>query len=247
MLTINCWIDKNNVITNFLQLSHNDKEEIFFRVLWNDKKPSYFFDWLDNSEMDINNIDHISFHKSWTIHIRYLDSFKKTERIFHKKLKESIFKIPSNQYLPLLIFSVYDVDSFVKHIWLKEPLLFNKNQNISYNWDLEQNNKFSLVFFLLWSDIDYKSLLLKFWSIFNISLSPMLFNYLWNENNVKILNDTLVEYKWQSLLIAYTNNIIEFPKTWKIYWSKYEKEFNIIEPLMWINIVSTDEKIKSLK
>src|SRR5436190_1930006 len=113
-LTVNCGFDLQNEITYFVQLSYNEKRELFFRILWGKVKPSYYFDGVESREHDIATIDHISFHDDGTIHLRYYNAAKEKEKIYHAKLQNTILTMRQDVYGPLLIVSIYDVDAFKK-------------------------------------------------------------------------------------------------------------------------------------
>ena len=243
---INCGFKWENEITYFAQLSHNDKRELFFRVLWGGGKPSYYFDGLENKEQNITNIDHISFHNDGTVHIRYYDAAKKKGKIYHTKLHNTILNMPQNVYGPLLIFSIYDVDAFRKYLGKATSLSFNGSKNIQYQWEIEDTNQFSLVFFLVGGDVNYKLMLDKhFPSMFSVSASPLLMNYFGDEKKVVLEHGEIKKVNDLGMLIAYTKRVIPHPSSGAYVGPKFQK-FTRIEKMIGIHLVPSDETIRQL-
>lgn len=241
---MNFGFKKRDEVTYFALLSHNEKRELFFQFLWNQVKPSYFYDGLDNSEKDITNMDHISFHKDGTIHYRTSNSSKKPDKIFDKRLKNTIVAMPQNTYLPLLIFSVYDVEELRKHIGKSIPRTYVNFSNTSYYWELENTNQFSLVFFLIGADINYKLMLpTHFPTIFNLKASPLLMNYFGDEDKVEMENGEVTKVNDLGLLIGYTEKFIPRPPSEVLVGSKRKKSVQRIENMFGLTITPTDDMI----
>lgn len=245
MSTINYWITKNWLVTNFLHLSHNNKWEMFFRILWNEITPTTFYDWIKNKVMDIKWIDHVSFHDDWLIHFRYKNKENKSRKLEHMNIKKEFFSIPDDNYLWLIIFSIYDFDLFKKYIWKIDPLLFDWKDNKTYNLQLKDKNKFSIVVFLLWNDVDYIWLLLKFNGIFNLDESILLEILLTQNTNIELDKHFITEFNGKRLLLAFTDKTIKqhgknlFPIPTK-------EDIINIWCSFWLNIISSDDKINSL-
>jgi len=247
VMTINCGFNWQNEITYFAQLSHNDKRELFFRILWGKVRPSYYYDGLESREQDIMNIDHISFHDDGTVHIRYFSPGKKKEKIHHTKLQNTILTMSQDVYGPLLILSIYDIETFRKHIGTATSLVFEGSQNIQYHWEIENTNQFSLVFFLVGGNVNHKLMLdTHFPSIFNISASPFLMNYFGDENQVVMEHDEVVKVIDLGLLIGYTTKVIPRPPPRVLVGPKKSKEFTKIENMLGLSLVPSDDKIRGL-
>lgn len=247
VLTINCGFDWQNEITYFAQLSHNEKRELFFRILWGKVKPSYYFDGLESRERDIASIDHISFHDDGTVHIRYYNAAKKKEKIHHAKLQNTILTMPQDVYGPLLILSIYDVDAFRKHIGKASSLVFEGAQNIRYHWEIKDTHQFSLVFFLVGGDLNYKMMLGNhFPAVFNIAASPFLMNYFGDVNKVVMEHGEVKKVNDLGLLIGYTPKVITRPPPRALVGPKKSKEFTRIENVLGLSLTPSDDKIRRL-
>ena len=247
VMTINCGFDRQNEITYFAQLSHNEKRELFFRILWGKHRPSYFFDGLENREQDIASIDHISFHDNGTVHIRYYSADKKKEKIYQTKLQNTFLAMPQDTYGPLLIFSIYNVEAFKKHMGRQNSLIFDESHNIQYHWDIQDTHQFSLVFFLVGGDVNYKMMLnTHFPYIFNIATSPFLMNYFGDEKKVVIEDGEIQRVNDLGLLIGYTLRVIPRPPSHSLVGPKKSKEFNRIENVLGLSLVPSDDKIRRL-
>lgn len=243
-MTMNFGFKKRNKLTYFVLLSHNEIRELFFQFLWNQVNPSYFYDGLDNSEKDITNIDHISFHKDGAIHYRISNSSRKSDKIFDKRLKNTIAAMPQDTYLPLLIFSIYDVEELRKHIGKLTPRTYVNFSNASYHWELEDTNQFSLVFFLIGADVNHIVMLQKhFPAIFNIKASPLLMNYFGDDDKVEIKNGEVTKVNDLGLLIGYTENVIPRPPSEALVGSKRKKSVERIETMFGLTLTPTDDMI----
>ncbi len=243
--TINIGFAKLKEVRYFLCLSHNEKQELFFRVLWGQNRPTYFYDGLDKSEHDIRNIDHISFHEDGTIHLISYDSSNKRDTISHTKLAKPIGQLLPNEYIPLIVFSIYDLEKAKKHVGQSVPLAHRKSgdvqkqKNVDAYWEIEDANRFSLVFFLLgWHSVnvllDVKSMLqTKFPTVFNIGSVLYIGDYLEREASVL------------GLAIAYTEKVIPPPED-GLMGTKKSKELKRTEVLYGFNFVASDEKIWQL-
>lgn len=247
VLTINCGFKWKNEITYFAQLSHNKKRELFFRVLWGGIKPSYYFDGQENREQNITSIDHVSFHTDGTVHIRYYDAAKKKGKIHHTKLQNTILNMPQDVYGPLPILSIYDVDTFRKYLGKATSLSFKGSQNIQYQWEVEDTKQFSLVFFLVGGNVNYKLMLdQRFPSVFSISASPFLMNYFGDESKVVMEHGEIKKVNDLGMLIAYTKKVIPHPSSNAYIGPKKSKELTRIEKMIGIHLVPSDDTIKRL-
>lgn len=247
VLTINCGFNWQNEITYFAQLSHNEKRELFFRILWGKRKPAYYFDGVENQEQHITNIDHISFHNDGTVHITYYNATKNKEKILHTKLQNTILSMRQDVYGPLLILSIYDIDKVRKYTGTSTSLRFGNTQNIQYHWEIEDKQKFSLVFFLVGGDVNYKMMLETHYpSVFNISASPFLMNYFGDEAKVIINHGEVTKVNDLGLLIGYTTKAIPYPPSQALVGSKKSMEITRIENLFGLSLVPSDEKIRRM-
>ena len=247
LLTINCGFNCQNEITYFAQLSHNEKRELFFRILWDKVKPSYYYDGVENREQDIMNIDHISFHGDGTVHVRYFSEGKKKEKIEHTKLQNTIPSMSQDVYAPLLILSVYDISTFTKHIGKSTSLAFEGSQNVNYHWEIEATNQCSLVFFLVGGNVNYKLMLdTHFPSIFYRSASPFLMNYFGDESKVIFEHGDVKKVDDLGLLIGYTSKVIPRPPDQALIGLKKSKEFTRIENMLGLSLIPSDDKIRRL-
>lgn len=243
-MTINCGFEENEELTWFYQLSHNEKRELFFRILWSQVRPSYFFDGLDNSEQDIKNIDHISFHLDGTVHIRFHDQLNKPDIILHTKLKNTIKEMGQDKYGPLLIISVYDLQQFKQFIGKGNPLIFDKFQNAQFRWDVQGFKKFSLIFFLVGGHVNHQLMLeTHFPGIFNKKASPYLMNLFGNESKIEMENGEVKKVNDLGLLMGFTTKVIPKPPVETLSGTK---KFDRIENLMGLNIIPSDEKIRRM-
>jgi len=246
-LTINCGFDWQKEITYFAQLSHNEKRELFFRILWSKVKPSYYYDGLEGREQDITNIDHISFHNDGTVQVRYFGTGKKKEKIYHTKLQNTILTMSQDVYGPLLILSIYDIATFRKYIGKPTSLVFEGSQNVQYHWEIEDTNQFSLVFFLVGGNVNFKLMLdTHFPSIFNIAASPFLMNYFGDENKVVVEHGEVKKIDDLGLLIGYTPKVIPRPPDKALIGPEKSKEFVRIENMLGLNLIPSDDKIRRL-
>jgi len=246
-LTINCGYDWQKEITYFAQLSHNKKRELFFRIFWSKVKPSYYYDGLEGREQDITNIDHISFHSDGTVHVRYFGTGKKKDKILHTKLQNTILNMPQNVYGSLLILSIYDIETFNKYIGKPTSLVFDNTQNIQYHWEIENTNQFSLVFFLVGGDVNYKLMFETHYpNIFNISASPFLMNFFGDESKVVIEHGEVTKINDLGLLIGYTPKVIPRPPDKSLVGPDKSKEFSKIENMLGLSLVPSDDKIRQL-
>lgn len=247
LLTINCGFNWQNEITYFAQLSHNEKRELFFRILWGKVKPSYYYDGLESREQDIKNIDHISFHNNGTVHIRYYGAGKRKDRIHHAKLQNTIPNMSQDVYGPLLILSIYDIRRFRKFIGRETSLVFEGSRNIQYHWEIESANQCSLVFFLVGGNVNYKLMLdTHFPSIFNISASPFLMNYFGDESKVVMEHGEVKKIDDLGLLIGYTPKVIPRPPEQALIGPKKSKESPRIENMLGLSLIPSDDKIRRL-
>src|SRR5215212_4303497 len=212
LLTINCGFSLQNEVTYFAQLSHNEKRELFFRILWGKDKPSYYYDGVEGREHDIMSLDHVSFHNDGTVHLRYFSAGKKKEKIHHTKLQNTIVSMSQDAYAPLLILSIYDMGTFTKYIGKSTSLVFAGSQNVQYHWEIENINQCSLVFFLVGGNVNYELMLdSHFPSIFNKSASTFLMNYFGDENKVVMEDGEVKKIDDLGLLIGYTPKVIPYP------------------------------------
>lgn len=246
-LTINCGYNRQNEITYFAQLSYNKKRELFFRILWNKVKPSYYYDGLEGREKDITNIDHISFHSDGTVHVRYFGKGKKKDKIFHTKLQNTIQNMPQNVYGSLLILSVYDIETFNKYIGKPTSLVFDNTQNVQCNWEIENTNQFSLVFFLVGGDVNYELMLKTHYpNIFNIAASPFLMNFFGDETKVVMERGEVTKINDLGLLIGFTPKVIPRPPEKALVGPDKSKEFSRIENMLGLSLIPSDDKIRQL-
>ncbi|MDD2487487.1 MAG: hypothetical protein PHS92_03890 [Candidatus Gracilibacteria bacterium] len=245
MVTINCGLNENEDTTYFMQLSYNDEGELFFRPLWGDIRPTYYFDGFNNEEFDIYNIDHISFHKDGTIHTRYFDDQRKKEKILDKKLENSLGEMGMDYYAPLLAFSIYDIRKFIKYIGKKEPLIFGNNTDEPYIWDISGTNQISFVFFLVGGNVNHEIMLETYFpNIFNIKASPLLLNYFGKEDKIEFV-DGLMKVNAAGLLVACTTRIITSQPERPLLGQKYLKTISNTEAMMGITITPGDKRIAS--
>jgi len=243
-MAINCGFEDKGEITWFSRLSHNEKRELFFWILWDKIKPSYFFDGLDNSEQDIKNIDHISFHKDGTIHIRFYDQSSNADKIIHTKLVNTILGMEQDKYGPLLTISIYDSNLFKKFIGKDDPVVFNKFQHTQLKWDIEGIEKFSLVFFLVGGHINHRLMLEKnFPGMFNMGASPYLMNFFGDDSKLEMENGEVKKVNDLGLLVAFTTKTIPRPPKEAITGTR---KFDRIEIPLGINITPSDEKIRRM-
>lgn len=247
MHTINFGLKEGENTVYFMQISHNDKRELFFRTLWGEVKPTHFFDWLYNKEFDIQSIDHISFHKDGNIHLRYRDASKKRDKIFDKKLLNTLWEMSMDCYAPLLIFSIHDIQTFKNHIGIDKPQLMRDCPNTSYNFDIDWTNQASFVVFLVWGNVNHRAMLeTHFPNMFNINASPFLLNYFWDESKLEMIGNTL-KVNDVGLLVACTTRVIALPiEARQVVSSTYMKEMDRIEIPMWLSLTPTDDKIRRL-
>lgn len=247
LLTINCGFNRQNEVTYFAQLSHNEKRELFFRILWGKVKPSYYYGGLARHEQDIRSIDHVSFHNDGTVHIRYFSSGKKKEKTHHTKLQNNILTMSQDVYGPLLILSIYDISVFRKYIGKATSLGFEGSQNIQYHWEVEDTNQFSLVFFLIGGNVNYKMMFdTHFPSIFNIAASPFLVNYFGDEGKVTVERGEIKKIDDLGLLIGYTSKVIPRPRDRALVGPKKLNEVIRIENVLGLSLIPSDDKIRRL-
>lgn len=246
--TINYGIKHNDETTYFFQLSNNEKREFFFRILWGDLKPLFYYDGVENREENITNIDHVSFHESGEYHVTYYKEKNKKGRIRHKKLINTIKTMPQTAYVPLLILSIYSIDMFVNYIGRTRPLRFDNVQNISIELDSENIKRFSVVIFLVGSEVNYELMLNnQFPGMFNIHVSPFIMNFFGDESKVELnKNNEVVKVNDLGLLIACTDKVIPNASAQVKFEKNISREFSRVENPLGMSLIPSDEKIRSL-
>lgn len=248
LMTTNVGFEKNGKITYFLNLSHNSKRELFFRILWKkDLKPSYYFDGVTNQEIRVSSLDHISFHEDGTVHLRYYNNRKKPAKTKLIKYKNLIKDMPMNTYAPLFILSIYNADTIQKFLGSDDPLEFNEQSNLNYKFELENANSFSLAFFLVSGDVDCAKMSeVHFPETFIRSASPVLLNYFGDEDKVCIENDVLKRSDDLSLYIGYTKKVIKRPPTNLLIGPNNKEITKIDTDFLGFRIAQSDNSINSL-
>lgn len=247
-MTTNIGFEKDGKITYVLNLSHNFRRELFFRVLWKkDLKPSYYFDGVVNQELKITTIDHISFHEDGTVHLRYYNNAKKPLKTKLIKFQNLIKDMPLSTYMPLFVLSIYNADNAQKFLGSEKPLEFNEQSNLNFKFELENNNSFSLVFFLVSGDVNCAQMSeVHFPGIFNRSASPVLVNYFGEEDKVCIENDVLKRSDDLSLFIGYTERVIKRPAVNLLIGPNNKEITRIDTDFIGFRIPQSDRSINSL-
>jgi len=237
--TLNLAVNQSEKLVYVAQLSHNEKWELFFRPLWNQNKNSFFYDGLDNSERDIQKIDHFSFHEDGTIHLIMKDISGNRDVLFHQKLSNTISTMPKDRYGALLIYSIYDFSLVKRYMSKPSHLTFSNSKNVDMQFEIQGNdNQFSLVLFLLGENIDVKRMLLShFPSIFIPGNSICIGDFLVNRNN---------QSPRLQLLVAYTNKVIHPPHPNALASSQKYKQASRVENPIGIRLACSDEGIRQM-
>lgn len=236
--TLNLGINKQGKLAYVLQLSNNERWELFFRPIWGQLKTSHFYDGLDNTDKDIRKIDHFSFHEDGTIHLTIKDASGYRDKIYHRKLANTITTMPDNGYGVLLIYSVYNFSFVEKYLSKSTPLKFKDTKNVSLHVEYGDINQFSLVFFLLGRSLDAKRMLQShFPNVFNPGNSIVIGDYMVDEKNPS---------NYLQLLVASTNKVIPKPPISVLDGSKKFKQFKRIENPMGFSLACSDEHIREM-
>lgn len=234
----------------FCHLGLNKYRELFFSILWDKSfRPTTFNDGLNGTETSISNIDHFSFHKDGSVHIRAYDESGKKNYIPHIKLKGPVDKIPKDQFACLFILSIYDVTLFKGLIGKDSELLFKDHSNISFEVNTGTEKSFSIAFFLVGSDVNYKTLTETHYP--NIFLEKkgsqkFIYNVFGDKDAVTIVNDVLMEVRDLGILIAVSEKVIPKPSSKNIVSEHHLRTAKRIEIPFGFNLVSSNEKINSL-
>jgi hypothetical protein len=244
--TLNIGIEQNGELTYVAQLGNNERRELFFRILWKEIEPSYFYDGTTKTEKEIKNFGHITFHQDGLIQLTIKHGKgKKDEKIVHSQLIHTISTLPPDGYGVLLIYSIYDFALFRTHIGKPKPLRFRKKitnielQNVSIHLEAENTNRFSFVIFLLGKTVDAKIMLnSKFPSLFDVARPVCLEDYF-----IVDPEDPLRDIQ---LLIAFTKKVIVPPYPNLLVGYSKAMQIGRIEPLSGFALACGDEKLHRL-
>jgi len=237
--TVNLGIKQSEKLAYIAQLSHNEKWEVFFRPRWGETKPSYFYDGPNNTEQNIRNIDHISFHEDGDILFRIKDAAGYQDKIQDKKLEHTITTMPKDCYGALLIYSVYDFSLVNEYFSKPSHLTFNDSQNVDMLIEVQEiENQFSLALFLLGENVDTKAMLLSHFSpAFIPGNSICIHDFLVDRNNPS---------HYLQLLVAYTNKVIHPPHPSALDGSQKFKQADRTENAIGIMIACSDDDIRQM-
>ena len=248
-MTINLGFKNSEGIVKYLaQLSINNNRELFFRILWKEKlTPSYYFDALENKEYDITKIDHISFHKDGTAHIRFYNDSNVKEKLKIEKINKGFGDMPQEYYLPLTVLSIYDVTNVSKYIGRDKPLIFDDTPSINFEWEIEKITQFSVVVFLIGSKVHARTMLdNNFPGVFNEYSAPQILNIFGNEDSVEIDNE-IVSVNDLGIVIGFTKRIIPKPQKELLIGMNKKKILKKIDSdFIGLRFVTRDDRINSL-
>lgn len=238
--TINLGIDQSNTISYILQLSHNEKWELFLRPLWGNKKPSNYMNGLDMSEREIRNMDHFSFHEDGTIHLRIKDASGNRDKILSKKWPGSIKTITETEFATLLVLSIYDFAWVKELVSRPKSLKFKGSRNVSVLIDHPNRNRFSIVLFLLGAQLDPKSVLqTHFPAVFNLGQAMCIQDYLVD------IGDQHRPHVLQ-LLVAITDKVLRGPSVDDVEQYKKLKQLPRVDVPVGISVAPLDDHIRSM-
>ena len=238
--TINLGIDQANTISYILQLSHNEKWELFLRLFWANKKPSTFMDGLDMSEREIRNLDHFSIHEDGTIHLRIKDASGNRDKILSKKWPGSIKTIGDTEFASLLVLSIYDFAWVKERVSRPTSLKFKGARNVSVHVEHPNRNRFSIVLFLLGAELDPKRMLqTHFPDVFYLGHAICMRDYLvgpGDQHRPHILQ----------LLVATTNKVLRGPSVDDVEKYKQLKRLPRVDVPVGISVAPHDDHIRSM-
>jgi len=244
--TVNFGYKKSGRVMFFAHLSRNSREEIFFRFMLSDIKATQYYDGVNRTDENISSIDHLSIHKDGTTHIRYYGLSKKPKKIESNKLKP-LTEMPQTMYVPLFILSLYDIDKSWDFIGRSTPIEYKQTPDIDFTWDIHDENKFSLVFFLVGGDVNVPIMLQShFPSVFKIDDSTGLTNCFGNEINIVMANQLIFKENNLRLLVGFTNKVIRKPPLEVGVSPKLLKNSGRIELPIGFTVTQSDQRINEL-
>lgn len=154
--SIDIALSKDSKLCHVANLSINSQKELFFRILWRKRnKPTKLNDFVENRHQDVDTIDHVSFHRDGTIHIAYRRK-SKTEHLLHNKII-NIYEMPQSQFIPLIVFSIYNVDEMINNIGTKHlsGISRDSKNSVTFRSDLKSQKKYTFAIFLIGAEVDH--------------------------------------------------------------------------------------------
>ncbi len=243
---VNFGYKKSGQVLYVAHLSRNNDKELFFRFMMSDIKATHYYDGVNKTEEDISSIDHLSIHKDGTTHIRYYSLSKKPKKISSNRLRP-LTEMPQTVYLPLFILSLYDVDNSWNFIGRPTPLEYKGTPDIDFTWDIHDDNKFSLIFFLVGGDVNVPIMLQShFPSVFEIDDSPGLTNCFGNEINIVMANQLIFKEDNLRLLVGFTKKVIQRPLPKTVVGPKKLRSSDRVEIPIGFTMTQSDQRINSL-
>ena len=246
-ITVNFGYKKQDYVSYIAHLSQNNSQELFFRFIFRKAQlPHYHFVAPNKIKNDISSIDHISIHKDGTTHIVYYDSLKNRGTIPYNRLKPLV-EMPQIHYLPLFIFSFYDLEVSKQFIGRSTPMGFKGYLDIPFIWDAEDRNQFSIVVFLVGGAVNGENMLqTHFPGIFDAYNSPALINCFGNHVDVVRATELNYEESGSSLLLGYTKRVIPKSESEDVIDLKKSQHFDRIELATGFSLTQSDALINGL-
>jgi hypothetical protein len=155
--------------------------------------------------------------------------------------------MPQTVYLPLFIYSLYDIESSWKVIGKPTPLEFKRTPDIDFTWNIHDSNQFSLVFFLVGGDVNVPIMLRShFPSIFEIDDSAGLTNCFGNDISIVMANQLIYKENNLRLLVGFTKKVIPKPPPRVVVGPKRLRSFDRVEIPIGFTMTQRDERINDL-
>ncbi len=245
--TLNLGYRKGDQVSFIGHLSHPDADELFFKFLLSPLRPTHYYEAATDTDHSIGSVDHFSIHKDGTTHTRYFSASGKPSKWTDAKLKPLI-EMPEDQYLPLFVLSLYDIEAAAPFIGRPAPIEFAGFNDLDFTWNIHENNQFSLAFFLVGGNVNAAIMLeTHFQEIFDLEDSTAIINCFGSQMTVVMAKDVCFHEEHPTLVIGFSRKVMPRPSPRKAMSRRsYEKSDWTLVPLGFFPTHS-DDRIRTMR
>lgn len=204
---------KNGCFYHFasLEFKLKNRELIYIVKMNHDKKFVQYKDFETGKTKIEKKIDHFSFHKDGTVHLVYKNKKNKSKHRDRRKVK-NFFNLKEDNYAPLLIHSV----CFSQKLNLLPKI--DKIDSLSFVFETNDLEKFSIVMFSVGKSVNYKMMLSShgFEEVFVFKKSKFLAEPLmchskdsYDDVAKRVKNGKFLD---TNVLLGFTDKIIKMPE-----------------------------------